>query len=143
MIKLTYEAKMGDRVPAHLGMWRYNGYNNTWSCVLIPFNVPARVLWLLYVWLKSPFAHSPREFFTRNDRIVEVTDKTKADAVGDVIQMNANSEHEDFRGCVMTVDKVHSGGVRCYVLVPAEGRIYLRVNHGDYTLVGTGARVIE
>lgn len=131
------ELREGDRIPFHMGGWRFRASTLTYSCMLIPFNVLARVLWLMYLWLLRPFFDSPREA-----QRLRPSPVARATHPGDVIQINADVEQQEFANCVMVVDRIHSHGVvRCYVHAPGRGLIYFRAQDHQYQVVGAGARV--
>ena len=62
----------------------------------------------------------------------------------DVIQINEHldgNNAEMWIGCLMYVTDVYSWGVMAGMHVPGRGNTYLRINHGQYDVIGQAALV--
>lgn len=60
----------------------------------------------------------------------------------DVIQVNEkNGKYSKWCGCLMIVSEVKNWGVLAGLLIPFQGTAYLRINHGDYDVIGPAALV--
>lgn len=61
----------------------------------------------------------------------------------DVIQINEKCGNKSWTGCLMIVDEVKNWGVQAYLHIPMQGDAYLRINHGEYDVIGEAALVAD
>lgn len=61
--------------------------------------------------------------------------------VDDIIQIT-NENHKWF-GCILIVSETKSWGVQGYVAIPMQGNAYIRLEDGDFEVVGRAIIVAE
>ena len=57
-----------------------------------------------------------------------------------VVQINENGQ-EGWVGCLVQVDEVKSWGIQGWVQIPMGGRAFIRVNNGEFDVIGQATLV--
>lgn len=58
---VAWTIEQNERAPFWLGVYRFEASENRWYLLPIPFNVPARAFYLLWLWMRMPFRENRLE----------------------------------------------------------------------------------